>query len=93
MGSSMGPLLRPVSAAVPVLLMTLRFTPRPSPSSRIRSANLIEWMLFYEGARSGTDNDTVIGYATSLDGYSWSGFQIPVLEPSSDLVAPPPLRF
>jgi len=51
--------------------------------------NLIEWMLFYEGARSGTDNDTVIGYATSLDGYSWSGFQIPVLDPSSDLVSPP----
>ena len=29
------------------------------------------------------------GFATSLDGYSWSGFQIPVLDPSSDLVAPP----
>ncbi len=50
--------------------------------------NVVEWMLFYEG-RGFVDNDTVIGYATSLDGYSWSGFQIPVLDPSSDLVAPP----
>lgn len=53
--------------------------------------NLIEWMLFYEGSRNDIliNNDTVIGYATSLDGYSWSGFQIPVLEPSSDQVSPP----
>ena len=55
------------------------------------SGNLIEWHLFYEALRvsPAIDNDSVIGYATSLDGFSWSGFFTPVLDPSSDLVAPP----
>ncbi|MGE4618528.1 MAG: hypothetical protein AAEJ04_01825 [Planctomycetota bacterium] len=55
------------------------------------SGNLVEWHLFYEGARFSPliDNDSVIGYATSLDGFSWSGFITPVLDPSSDQVSPP----
>ncbi len=50
-----------------------------------------EWVLFYEADGVAGLNDTVIGFATSLDGYSWSGFNLAVLEPSSDLVPPPPL--
>ncbi|MDE0959593.1 MAG: hypothetical protein OSB09_02330, partial [Planctomycetota bacterium] len=61
-----------------------------SPSLALETdalGNVIEWMMFYEG-RGFVDNDTVIGYATSLDGYSWSGFNLAVLTPSSDLVSP-----
>lgn len=55
------------------------------------NGDLIEWHLFYEGAPTSPqiDNDTVLGYATSIDGFSWSGFFTPILDPSSDLVAPP----
>lgn len=55
------------------------------------SGNLIEWHLFYEAlpVSPAIDNDSVLGYATSIDGFSWSGFFTPVLDPSSDLVAPP----
>ena len=55
------------------------------------SGNLIEWHMFYEGLpfNPAIDNDSVIGYATSIDGFSWSGFLTAVLDPSSDLVAPP----
>lgn len=55
------------------------------------SGNLVEWHLFYEGApfSPAIDNDTVLGYATSIDGFSWSGFFTPILDPSSDLVSPP----
>ena len=61
-----------------------------SPSLALETdaqGNLVEWMMFYEG-RGFLDNDTVIGYATSLDGYSWSGFNLAVLTSSSDNVSP-----
>ena len=55
------------------------------------NGNLVEWHLFNEGAPTSPqiDNDSVLGYATSIDGFSWSGFFTPILAPSSDLVAPP----
>ncbi|OUU23751.1 MAG: hypothetical protein CBC13_04870 [Planctomycetia bacterium TMED53] len=48
---------------------------------------ILEWHLFYEGQPINfqIDNDSFIGYSNSTDGFSWSGYAIPVISPTSDL--------
>ncbi|NCF55046.1 MAG: hypothetical protein GWP41_02115 [Planctomycetia bacterium] len=50
--------------------------------------NIIEWHLFYEGQQISSDNDSFIGYSNSVDGFSWSGYAVPVISPSSDNFSP-----
>ena len=50
--------------------------------------NIVEWHLFYEGQQLSSDNDSFIGYSNSIDGFSWSGYAVPVISPSSDNFIP-----
>ena len=51
---------------------------------------IFKWHLFYEGKPADfvTNNDSVIGYSNSVDGYSWSGYAVPVITPTSDILQP-----
>jgi hypothetical protein len=49
---------------------------------------IVEWHLFYEGKPTGfqNNNDSLIGYSNSVDGFSWSGYAVPVITATSDLI-------
>lgn len=54
------------------------------------TGDIVEWHLFYEGKPSDflANNDSLIGYSNSVDGYSWSGYAVPVITATSDLIQP-----
>ena len=51
---------------------------------------ILEWHLFYEGQPSDflSNNDSLIGYSNSVNGFSWSGYAVPVITPTSDILQP-----
>ena len=54
------------------------------------TGDIVEWHLFYEGKPSDflANNDSLIGYSNSVDGFSWSGYAVPVITATSDLIQP-----
>ena len=48
------------------------------------------WKLWYEAGNAAVDVQNTIGYATSMNGISWSRSSFPVLNPSSDSHVPLP---
>ncbi len=54
------------------------------------NGDIVEWHLFYEGKPSDflANNDSLIGYSNSVDGFSWSGYAVPVITATSDLIQP-----
>ena len=57
---------------------------------RNNNDEIVEWHLFYEGKPSDflANNDSLIGYSNSVDGFSWSGYAVPVITATSDLIQP-----
>ena len=54
------------------------------------TGDIVEWHLFYEAKPSDflANNDSLIGYSNSVDGFSWSGYAVPVITATSDLIQP-----
>ncbi len=54
------------------------------------TGDIVQWHLFYEGKPSDflANNDSLIGYSNSVDGFSWSGYAVPVITATSDLIQP-----
>ena len=54
------------------------------------TGDIVQWHLFYEGKPGDflANNDSLIGYSNSVDGFSWSGYAVPVITATSDLIQP-----